>query len=116
MLQGTLQSLAHALGLGDAPKPGGKRSKDWPLRREWHLIKEPRCRVCGTRKNLNVHHIQPYHLRPDLELDPTNLITLCESTDGGCHLVFGHLCNWKAWNPDIRADADVWRRKILDRP
>ena len=111
-----LHTLAHTLGLAFAPKPGGKRSSQWPKIRAKHLLRESRCMVCGTSKKLNVHHCLPYHLRPDLELDPSNLITLCESTDGGCHLMFGHLGSFTSWNPSVRGDAEMWFRKIVARP
>jgi hypothetical protein len=43
----------------------------------------------------------PFHIRPNLELDPSNLITLCR----GHHLYVGHNGNWKLWNPRVREDA-----------
>lgn len=57
---------------------------------------------CGNEKNLEVHHIQPFHLQPELELDQSNLITLCEAIGADCHLRQGHLGNWKGCNPNIR--------------
>jgi len=46
------------------------------------------CRLCGRRGGLlTVHHVLPIWARPDLALDITNLVPLCE----GCHLqVNGH--------------------------
>lgn len=94
------------------------RSPQWRGVRERHLEKEPVCQVCGGKKRLNVHHIKPFHLFPNLELDPANLITLCEKSkiDGiNCHFLFGHLGDWQAWNPSVRRDAAAWASKILLR-
>jgi 5-methylcytosine-specific restriction endonuclease McrA len=64
--------------------------------------------VCGHDKDLNVHHIKPFHEFPELELVDANLITLCEGVlRGRDHLRFGHLGNWKISNPNVRADADA---------
>lgn len=74
--------------------------------------------MCGGEEKLEVHHIRPFHLHPDLELDPDNLITLCEAGHDGsnCHLLFGHLGNFKSFNVDVRADAAHMGEKIENRP
>ena len=82
------------------------RSGRWPRVRAAHLAANPTCAVCGTRENLEVHHIQPFHLFPELELDPGNLLTLCESPTHNDHLLFGHLLNWSLWNPAVVRDAE----------
>jgi len=53
-----------------------------------------------------------------LELEPTNLVTLCEANKGGvnCHLLFGHLSNFKSFNVDVLSDAAHWSEKIRTRP
>ncbi len=66
------------------------RHKSWPAVRQKHLDKQPCCAACGSCLKPEVHHIVPVHLDPDLELEPSNLITLC---DKYCHFVFGHLMN-----------------------
>lgn len=88
------------------------RSGRWPDVRAAHLKREPACAVCGARKGVEVHHVEPFHLWPARELDPTNLITLCKVH----HLWVGHLGNWESWNADVRADAAAWREKIKNRP
>lgn len=98
----------HPAGLMEATP----RSGHWPKVRADHLAKHPACEVCGNRENVDVHHCQPYHLRPDLECDPDNLITLCRDH----HLLFGHLGSWTSWNKDVREDAAIWRKKIEERP
>lgn len=82
---------------------GGKRSPHWPAVEKEHLAKFPTCAACGSNKKLNVHHKKPFHLHPDLELDPNNLITLCMEND--CHIYIGHGDDFKAYNPNVVDDA-----------
>lgn len=99
--------------LGKVPS-GKKRSKDWPKVRDKHLKEHPACAVCGNKKKTEVHHIKPFHMAPELELEPSNLITLCELKKKGinCHLLIGHLGNYSRENKDCRADADAWNKKL----
>jgi hypothetical protein len=58
---------------------------------------------------LNVHHIIPFDVavscgRPDLELDPRNMITLCEGAQNH-HIVVGHHGDWQSYNRHVRSDA-----------
>lgn len=100
---------------GKAPK-GAKRNKDWrKLRKKFRQTNDV-CAVCGTKKKLEVHHVIPFHVAPELELDMGNLITLC---DGGgrrgsksCHLLFGHLGNWQNANTRVKEDATIWRHRL----
>jgi hypothetical protein len=90
------------------------RSPQWASVRSAHLKKNPTCAACGGDKKLEVHHIKPFHLYPELELDPTNLMTLCESWKKGvnCHLMFGHLGNYKSFNEKVSDDTQHWREKF----
>jgi len=81
------------------------RSPKWPEARAAFLFAHPTCAACGAKAALNVHHLKPYHLFPELELDPTNFLTLCESPSHNCHLMFGHTLNWTLYNADAAADA-----------
>jgi 5-methylcytosine-specific restriction protein A len=101
----------HAHIIGAAPRSGR-----WKTVRAEHLKDNPACAVCGSKKLLNVHHIVPFHIDPDKELDRTNLITLCESPSMNHHLMLGHLGNWSSWNVDVVADAAAWLNKITGRP
>ena len=94
---------------------GAVRSPEWQKVRRKHLEKNPNCALCGGNKVIEVHHIQPFHLHPTLELEPTNLITLCESGDNGivCHRAFGHLGNYKKMNPSVVSDVKEWNKKLL---
>lgn len=97
--------------LKESPKI--KRSPKWKKLKDKFLKKHPVCAVCGRRSSINVHHIIPYYVSPELELDENNLITLCEREKVlNCHLVFGHLGNWKTWNTEVKKDAEVWRQKF----
>jgi hypothetical protein len=94
------------------------RSGKWPAIRRAHLDANPCCAVCGGTDKLEVHHKKPFHLDPALELDPTNLITLCEANKDGvnCHLFVGHLGSFKAFNPAVAEDAAAWQQKLKSRP
>lgn len=94
------------------------RSSHWPTVRKQHLAFHPTCELCGGSAKLEVHHIRPFHLHPDLELEPSNLITLCEADKDGvnCHLLFGHLGNFKSFNVEVITDSTHWSEKIKHRP
>jgi hypothetical protein len=81
------------------------RSGKWSTVRKHHLEKNPTCAACGGTTLLNVHHIQPFHIHPELELDPTNLITLCEDPMKLCHCAVGHAFDWKSYVPTVVEDA-----------
>lgn len=109
--------IIHALEVHAGKVPAGsKRSDKWPQVRAAHLKVEPVCQCCGEKDNLQVHHKQPFHLQPALELDPSNLITLCEHPSRNCHILFGHLRNFKSYNPTCSEDVKIWRGKVLNRP
>jgi 5-methylcytosine-specific restriction endonuclease McrA len=111
-----LEHLKHR-AQGKIPA-GSKRSGEWPRVRKEHLAKFPNCAVCGGKENVEVHHKKPFHLHPELELEPTNLISLCEAKHDGvnCHLLFGHLGNFKSLNESVEKDASCWAEKIKSRP
>ena len=90
---------------GRAKRQGAKRSPHWSTVRDAHLEFEPTCQACDGTKKLQVHHIRPFHLHPELELAPGNLITLCEKRGHDCHFVFGHFHNWSLFNPTVKSDS-----------
>lgn len=95
---------------------GALRSSKWSgVRKAW-LKDHPSCAICGKTSGLNVHHKKPFHLHPDLELDPTNFVTLCEAGGMNCHITFGHLGNFKSFNENVEADVLAWHDKITNRP
>ena len=102
---------------GKVPE-GKKRSPRWAETRRAHLARFPTCALCGGLRNLEVHHRKPFHLNPELELHPANLITLCEAGGFGiknCHHMIGHYGNWKRANPEVGRDAAYWNKKLKTR-
>jgi len=96
-----LRNATRAVGLE-------KRSSKWPKVEKDFLSKHPVCEACGSNKKLNVHHKKPYHLHPELELDENNLITLCMEKE--CHLLIGHLDDFKAYNPNVERDVELVKK------
>jgi len=92
-----------------------KRSGSWPALRKHHLETHPTCAICGGTKFLEVHHIEPFHSKPELELLDSNLITLCEHPFFNDHLRYGHLGNYKCINVDVLKDAVIWHKKLANR-
>lgn len=94
------------------------RSPKWGSIRKKFLLINNKCAVCGSKKKLEVHHIKPFNQHPELELDMKNLITLCESKNNGvtCHLLFGHLGNYRSINKNVEIDVKNWNNKIQNRP
>jgi hypothetical protein len=98
---------------------GFKRSEHWPAVEKAFLQQHPTCVVCG-RADLprNVHHTDaPFHFarylgRPDLELDPRNLHTLCVAHDNEHHVLVGHFDDYESFNPDLL--AWVKKTKTMD--
>lgn len=107
--------LKNILELAKIKKPKHRRSNKWPKVREEHLRLNPTCAVCGGTDQIEVHHIIPYHINPELELEPSNLISLCESASHGiiCHLAIGHAPgNYKYNNPNVVKDAEYIREML----
>lgn len=92
-----------------------ERSPEWPKVREEYLKQHPICEACGGTENIEAHHKRPYHLFPELELDPLNLITLCEKPAHDCHFHFGHLLNWLAYNPMVVDDSGHYLSEVRGR-
>jgi len=90
---------------------GGKRSPRWRDIQRNHIILNPECNACGTRIKLQVHHIKPFHTHPELELEPSNLWTLCNRRWRRCHFIFGHFYNWRRINPNVVRDTNNWNKK-----
>jgi 5-methylcytosine-specific restriction protein A len=97
-----LLKIVHGLAREHILKPIA-RSGEWPTVRKHFLEKHPTCAACGCKSMLNVHHIQPFHEFPQLELDGNNLITLC--IKNLCHLEIGHGDSYRFYNANIIKDA-----------
>ena len=100
---------------GRARLQGASRSDQWPaFKKEYALTHLPVCAICGGTAQLNLHHLRPFHVFPELELDPTNVVWLCNAKL--CHIRVGHLSNFSSINPNGAADIVIWRDKIRNRP
>jgi 5-methylcytosine-specific restriction protein A len=88
---------------------GKGRSGKWAAVKDAWKRTHPKCAVCGGKTRPDVHHVRPYHLHPELELDKGNLVTLCRSN--GCHFLFGHYGRWEMFNPAVKLDAAVFRTR-----
>lgn len=89
----------------------GARSPHWSAVEREHRKREPLCVACGySGKELQVHHIWPFHLHPELELDPSNLLTLCERPGWNHHLLLGHLDEWQSYNEHVRDDVVIFAK------
>lgn len=100
-----------------ATKPRVQRSAQWPALRA-KLLRGARCAACGGRELLELHHVIPFHVDPARELDTGNLLPLCERKRSGinCHLLVGHLGDYRSWNEHARTDAAIWLDKFRSRP
>jgi HNH endonuclease len=103
-------------GAETAARHGHARSPEWPRVEREHRLREPACVACGyTGHGIQVHHIKPFHLHPQLELDPNNLITLCEVSGRDHHLLLGHLDDWESYNVNVRDDVKHFHNKTADQ-
>lgn len=93
-------------------KKSHTRSSGWRKARKSFLKDHTECAACGSHTLLQVHHKKPFHLHPELELDPNNLIALCMS-ENECHLDIGHGKNFRSYNPNVEADALEFKTHIL---
>jgi hypothetical protein len=89
-----------------------RRSMRWPGVRRKHLKDHPTCAVCGGRKKIEVHHVVPFSQDRTKELDADNLISLCDHLR--CHLLIGHLGNYRSWNVRVREVA-AWLLGLVAR-
>ena len=112
MISAVMSWLGLAKKPEDTPAMGHERSSEWTRVRGQFLAKNNRCAACGTKDNLNAHHIVPFHLDRSKELEESNLIALCRDD----HLTFGHLKCWSSYNKDVIKDAEKYLEKVKNRP
>lgn len=89
-----------------------ERSGKWRALRAEHLRQNPACAACGRTVKVIVHHVIPVSFDPDKELDPANLLTLCETP---CHLVFGHFFSYHCYNKDVRKMVAEFKKAMSKR-
>jgi 5-methylcytosine-specific restriction enzyme A len=104
-------------GAIEAARHGIARSSHWPAVEKAFRASSPFCACCAKqdpKTPVQVHHKFPFHYaialgRPDLELDPRNLITLCETEKGkpgeNHHLLVGHADDFQSSNLTVEEDA-----------
>jgi hypothetical protein len=97
----------------DAPLLGRPRSPKWHTLAKHTLDEHPDCIVCGGPADC-VHHLIPVHVaiaigRPELELDPANLRSICNRL--GCHFIVAHLRRWDRVNLRLDDDAAYLRER-----
>ena len=95
---------------------GSVRSPEWSKVRNDFIKENPLCEVCGKKGSRlepnQIHHLSPYHLFPEKELEKSNLATACRR----CHLLIFHLNSFRSYNLKAREDAKVLLEKIKSRP
>lgn len=91
------------------PLIGGKpRSPQWPKKEKEYKAAHPQCTCCGSKANLQVHHKVPYHVKPELELEDSNLMAACRY----CHFVVCHENNWSNVVTDVDKQAKFHRDRV----
>lgn len=98
-------------------KKDATRSPKWRTVKNKHLLLNPSCAGCGSKKHLQVHHIVPFAVNPALELDSTNLVSACMDRPE-CHLRICHADNFRSFNPNVVDDLSVslktpWERSNI---
>ena len=104
MLKKLLHPLRYAHSVIREKSKSKKRSSHWDEVRDEFLKSHSSCAACGSANKLQVHHKLPFHLHPELELDPNNLITLCMDINE-CHLEIGHGGSFQYYNPKVEIHA-----------
>lgn len=106
----TFSQMTHLASDMMAGKPTSLRSPKWATLRKKLIAANPVCQVCGNTDldSLVAHHRKPFHLFPELELEPSNIAIVCENGPGhmNCHLIIGHTGSFQQWNPNFDADAE----------
>lgn len=114
MLARTFHAVCRAPLVYHAICVAQRRSIHWPAFRASVLREQPACEATGITEQLEVHHIEPFHERPDLELVRSNVIVLTAKPIS-IHQLLGHLRSWRSKNPGVRADAFAMLDKIRNR-
>ncbi|MDT0739728.1 zinc-ribbon domain-containing protein [Staphylococcus chromogenes] len=59
-------------------------------KRDWY-----KCKICGSKKKINAHHLNSYHAFPDERFDVDNGVTLCTEHHKDFHRKYGNKNNTK---------------------
>jgi 5-methylcytosine-specific restriction endonuclease McrA len=82
-----------------------RQTKEYRKALKEHVTLNPNCAFCGRSNAVDVHHKIPVSFAPELAADKNNLITLCRKP--ACHLVVGHLGNWKTYNKNVEKICEL---------
>lgn len=84
------------------------KTRRWQVLRQIVLERDGwACVDCGSRKRLEIDHVQPVRNRPDLAFDPANLAARCAP----CHTKKTRIeCGHKPLDPKRQA----WREAVAD--
>lgn len=75
---GSYQILDWDENQGIAENTRQRRSYAYRIWRDEVVNRDKVCQICGSTLNLNAHHIKPFSKYPELRLDPTNGMALCQ--------------------------------------
>ena len=105
--------LDAALGVDRGLVAGSKRNSGWHKASEAYIREVGQCEFCGAKLGeegveLEVHHVEPFHVRPDLEMEKSNWAVLCRKPHD-CHRLVGHFRNFSLWNPLLRPFLEIWK-------
>lgn len=89
---------------------GVRNTKEYRLAMKEYIKEHPNCEFCGRNKKVDVHHKKPVSFAPELAADKNNMITLCRKPQ--CHLVVGHLGNYKNYNKHIDLICGLMKNDI----
>ena len=109
--------IFSAFSSSNKPKIRGSK---WRALRQEVIAQTPYCEICGSTKNLEVHHFYDVSHFPHLELQDQNLIVLCDGSEHykglSCHRIFGHLGDWKKTNYNLRSQLPTLRDLLFKKP
>jgi hypothetical protein len=91
------------------------RNPRWRSVRNHFIEKNPTCAACGGTAELEAHHVLSFHEHPELELEESNLITLCRAPTRLCHFLYGHSGRWDWSNRHVREDAALMLSRFRAR-
>ena len=113
MLKGVYAYPEQWSEMGDAERTlGAERSPKWKqFCKDMEKMWGNRCLVTDS-EIIQWHHVLPFHLFPESELDPQNVRPLRPDV----HFLLAHLGKWASYNENILRDIEIWKAKIANRP
>lgn len=67
----------HSMLVGEVSDRNDPKVKAWKNM----ILSKGQCEICGSKYNLEAHHIEPWSLCPEKRIDPNNGLCLCHD----CH-------------------------------